>query len=74
MSAEVKKTAAKVTVVVVKEFLDRYTGKLCKPGDKITITTARFREINRLCEYVKTEKQIAAEKAAAEKTESDSKK
>ncbi len=67
MSAEAKKIAAKVNVVVVKEFIDRYTGKVKKPGEKMGISTARFREINRLCEYVKTEKQIAAEKAAAEK-------
>lgn len=66
MSAEAKKVAAKVTVVVVKEFIDRYTGILKKPGEKMTVSTARFREINRLCEYVKTEKQIAAEKAASD--------
>lgn len=66
MSAEAKKIVAKVNVVVVKEFLDRYTGIIKKPGEKMTITTARFREINRLRENVKTEKQIAAEKAAAD--------
>lgn len=66
MSAEAKKTAAKVNVVVVKEFVDRYTGILKKPGEKMSITTARFREINRLCEHVKTEKQIADEKAASD--------
>lgn len=66
MSAEAKKIVAKVKVVVVKEFIDRYTGIVKKPGGQMTITTARFREINRLRENVKTEKQIAAEKAAAD--------
>lgn len=66
MSAEAKKIVAKVKVVVVKEFIDRYTGIVKKPGEQMTITTARFREINRLRENVKTEKQIAAEKAAAD--------
>ena len=65
MSAEVKKIAAKVNVVVVKEFVDRYTGVLKKPGDKMAVSTARFREINRLCDHVKTENQIAEEKAAS---------
>ena len=70
MNAEEKKTAVKVSskikVVVVKEFLDRYTGILRKPGEKMDISAARFREINRLCVYVKTEKQIADEKAASD--------
>ena len=66
MSAEAKKVAAKVNVIVVNEFIDRYTGILRKPGEKMSISTARFREINRLREYVKTEKQIAAEKAASD--------
>ena len=66
MSAEAKKIVAKVKVVVVKEFIDRYTGIVKKPGEKMSISTARFREINRLCEHVKTENQIAAEKAAAD--------
>lgn len=64
MSAKVKKIAVKVNVVVVKEFVDRYTGILHKPGEQMTISAARFREINRLCVYVKTEKMIADEKAA----------
>ena len=65
MGAEAKKIVAKVNVVVVKEFIDRYTGILRKPGEKMSISAARFREINRLCVYVKTEKQIADEKAAS---------
>lgn len=66
MSAEAKKVAAKINVVVVNEFLDRYTGIVHKPGEKLAVTTARFREINRLRVYVKTEKAIAAEKAETE--------
>lgn len=66
MSAKAKTIDTKVNVIVVKEFIDRYTGILHKQGEKMSISTVRFREINRLCEYVKTEKMIAAEKAASD--------
>lgn len=46
----------KINVVVKKEFLDRYTGIIHKPGDKLIITDERFREIKRSGDYVEAEK------------------
>ena len=48
----------KVTVVVKKPFLDRYTGIKHNPDEKMTITDARYREIKRsgdLVEVIKDE-------------------
>ena len=42
----------KINVVVKKGFLDRYTGITHKPGDKLTITDERHREIKRSGDYV----------------------
>ena len=41
-----------VNVIVKKEFLDRYTGKINKVNDKLTVTDARYREILRSGNYV----------------------
>lgn len=65
MKAEVKKVVANVNVVVMKEFIDRYTGILHKPGEKTSMSTVRLREINRRCEYVKAEAKIDAENKAS---------
>ena len=45
----------KVNVVVKKKFLDRYTGTYRKPGEKLTVSEARYREIRRSGEYVEIE-------------------
>ena len=42
----------KLNVTVKKEFLDRYTGKIHKPGDKLILTDARVREIKRSGDFV----------------------
>lgn len=41
-----------MNVIVKKEFVDRYTGITHKPGDKLSITDARHREIKRSGDYV----------------------
>ena len=45
----------KFNVVVKKRFLDRYTGTYRKPGEKMTISEARLREIRRSGDYVEVE-------------------
>ena len=45
----------KINVIVKKKFLDRYTGIFRKPGEKMTISEDRFREILRSGEYVEKE-------------------
>lgn len=50
----------KISVVVKKEFVDRYTGLKHKPGKKLSVTRERYREILRSGDYVEPEK--AAEK------------
>ena len=69
----------KICIVVKKDFFDKYTGKKHKAGEKLTVTDARLREINRSGEYaeydkVATEAMIATEKKAAEKVAADPKK
>lgn len=69
----------KICIVVKKDFFDKYTGMKHKTGEKLTVTDARLREINRSGKYAEydkaaTEAMIAAEKKAAEKTAADSKK
>ena len=44
-------------VKVKKEFLDRYTGKIRKPGEVLEITDARLREIRRSGDYVEVVKE-----------------
>ena len=50
-------------VKVKKEFLDRYTGLIRKPGEVLEITEARLREIRRSGDYVEVvqEKEKAPE-------------
>jgi ribosomal protein S17 len=58
-----------IKVIVKKKFLDRYTGKYNKPGDKLTITDARFREIKHSGDFVEVEKTTAkTETKASEET------
>ena len=69
----------KICIVVKKDFFDKYTGKKHKAGEKLTVTDARLREINRSGKYAEydktaTEAMIAAEKKAAEKVAADPKK
>lgn len=52
----------KINVVVKKKFLDRYTGVTHEPGEKLTITYERFREIKRSGDYVEIEKTEAESK------------
>ena len=47
-----------INVVVEKEFRDKYTGKLRKPGEKFTVTDSRYREIKRSGDYVRYVKTI----------------
>lgn len=46
----------KITVVVKKAFVDRYTGKKHKEGDRLTLDERRFLEIRRSGNYVTVEK------------------
>ena len=41
-----------LNVTVKKVFLDRYTGKKHKPGEKMEVSDARYREIKRSGDYV----------------------
>ena len=45
-----------IKIVVKKEFVDRYTGKKHRRGEKLTITDERLREIRRSGDYVTVEK------------------
>lgn len=47
-----------VKVIVKKRFLDRYTGVFHNPGDKLTISEERYREIKRSGDYITVEKEI----------------
>lgn len=51
-----------VKVVVKKEFTDRYTGLKHKPGEKLKVTEARYREIKRSGDYVAVEKAAEVKK------------
>ena len=59
-----------INVVVKNEFLDRYTGIKHKPGKKMTITDARYREIKRSGDFV----EIAQAKETPETPKDDQKK
>lgn len=48
-------------VKVKKDFLERYTGIKRKAGEELTITDARYREIQRSGDYVEVIKEPAAE-------------
>lgn len=67
-----------VVITVKKDFVDKYTGKKHKPGDKLTVTDARFREIKRSGDYAELDKAathtLTVKKDAAEKAVIDSKK
>lgn len=56
-----------VNVIVKKEFLDRYTGKINKVNDKLTVREDRYREILRSGNYVEA---VKAETKKADKKES----
>ena len=51
-----------VKVVVENEFTDRYTGLKHKPGEKLDVTEARYREIQRSGDYVAVEKAAEVKK------------
>lgn len=51
-----------LNATVKKPFLDRYTGKKHKTGDKMTVSDVRYREIKRSGDYVEIVK--SAEKKA----------
>lgn len=44
-----------ISVIVKKKFRDRFTGKTHKPGEKLTVSDVRFREIKRSGDYVELE-------------------
>ena len=48
-----------VNVIVKKQFLDRYTGKMRKVNDKFTVREDRYREILRSGDYVEAVKDEA---------------
>lgn len=64
----------KIKVIVKKKFTDRYTGIIHKPGDKLTITENRYREILRVGEYVVKESAAPAKNEAPEKVTNEIKK
>ena len=45
-----------IKVTVKKEFLDRRTGLIHKPGSTLTVTAERLREIKRSGDYVEVAK------------------
>lgn len=56
-----------VNVIVKKRFLDKYNGVFHEVGEKLTVTSARYREINRKDKFVEVEtakNEKAPEKAA----------
>ncbi len=55
---------AKIHVKVKKEFLDRYTGQIKRPGDELDMTYERLSEIRNFGDYVDVVKQ---EQSKAEK-------
>ena len=66
----------KIRVIVRKKFVDKYTGLTHKPGDKLTVSEVRFREIQRAGDYVVTEIVAAPKSDAAtpEKVTNETKK
>ena len=54
----------KINIIVKKEFVDRYTGKKHKPGDKLAVSDERFREIKRSGAYAELDKTVQESKAA----------
>ena len=53
-----------VNIIVKKVFIDRYTGKKHKVGEKLTVTDARFREIKRSGDFAELDKTVPEAKAA----------
>ena len=66
----------KIRVIVKKKFVDKYTGLTHKPGDKLTVSEVRFREIQRSGDYVTVEIVAAPKSDAAtpEKVTNETKK
>lgn len=66
----------KIRVVVKKKFVDKYTGITHKPGDRLTVTETRYREILRSGDYVAKETVAAPKNEAAtpEKVTNETKK
>lgn len=56
----------KINVIVKSKFIDKYTGQIRRPGDRLTITECRFREILRSGNYVEVEKAKKTEETVAE--------
>ena len=50
----------KLNVTVKKGFVDRYSGKTHKPGDKLILTDVRVREIKRSGDYVEVNGEFKA--------------
>ena len=63
-----------VKVVVKKKFTDRYTGIIHTPGDKLTVSEVRFREILRSGDYVAEETATPGKNEAPEKVTNEIKK
>lgn len=64
----------KIKVVVKKKFLDRHTGIFRKPGDKLTVSEVRFREILRSGDYVAKETAAPTKNDAPDKVANEIKK
>ena len=67
----------KIRVIVKKKFTDRYTGRYTgishKPGDKLTVSEVRFREILRSGDYVAKETPAPTKIEAPEKVTNEKK-
>ena len=63
-----------IKVVVKKKFLDKYTGISHKPGDKLTVSEVRFREILRSGDYVAQETAVPGKNDTPEKVTNEIKK
>ena len=64
----------KIKVIVKKKFTDRYTGISHKPGEKLTVSEVRFREMKRSGDYVAKETAAPAKTEAPEKVTNEIKK
>ena len=64
----------KIKVVVKKKFTDRYTGISHKPGEKLTVSEVRFREMMRSGDYVAKETAAPTKIETPEKVTNEEKK
>ena len=63
-----------IKVIVKRKFLDKYTGISHKPGDKLTVSEVRYREILRSGDYITEETGKPAKNDAPDKVSNEIKK